>query len=81
MKFISRTYRKNYTHLASNSGLLIISMCKLYSFKAQFGCVRGVLHTRVGFSGGSTPSPTYRTIGRYTTHGIIFRGEDRFCSL
>jgi len=28
--------------------------------------VRGVLRTRVGFSGGSTPSPTYRTIGDHT---------------
>jgi len=28
--------------------------------------VRGVLRTKVGFSGGSTPSPTYRTIGDHT---------------
>jgi len=34
--------------------------------EAQFGCVRGVIRTRVGFSGGSTPCPTYRTIGDHT---------------
>lgn len=28
--------------------------------------MRGVIRTKVGFSGGSTPSPTYRTIGDHT---------------
>jgi len=34
--------------------------------EAQFGCVPGVVRTRVGFSGGTTPNPTYRTIGDHT---------------
>jgi len=34
--------------------------------EAQYGCVPGVIRTRVGFSGGSSPDPTYRTIGDHT---------------
>ncbi|KAL3860551.1 hypothetical protein ACJMK2_010667 [Sinanodonta woodiana] len=31
--------------------------------KAQFGCVPGVISTRVGYTGGTTVNPTYRNIG------------------
>lgn len=30
--------------------------------RVQFGALRGVLKTRVGFSGGTTQNPTYRTM-------------------
>jgi peptide-methionine (S)-S-oxide reductase len=32
----------------------------------MFGVVSGVLRTRVGYSGGSTPSPTYTSLGDHT---------------
>ena len=34
--------------------------------EARFGSLPGVLRTRVGFSGGTTPSPTYRKMGDHT---------------
>ena len=34
--------------------------------EAQFGCVPGVLRTRVGFSGGATKSPSYHDLGDHT---------------
>lgn len=30
---------------------------------AQFGVIPGVIRTRVGYAGGSTPHPTYRSLG------------------
>lgn len=33
---------------------------------AQFGIIPGVVRTRVGYAGGTTPSPTYRNIGDHT---------------
>lgn len=34
--------------------------------EAMFGSLPGVLRTRVGFAGGTTPKPTYRHMGDYT---------------
>ena len=34
--------------------------------KAQFGCAQGVIRTRVGFTGGSSENPTYRSLGDHT---------------
>lgn len=34
--------------------------------EARFGSLPGVLRTRVGFAGGTTPSPTYRQMGDHT---------------
>ena len=34
--------------------------------EAMFGSMRGVLRTRVGFSGGTSPKPTYRHMGDHT---------------
>lgn len=34
--------------------------------EARFGSLPGVLRTRVGFSGGTTPNPTYRRMGDHT---------------
>ena len=33
---------------------------------AQFGILPGVVRTRVGYAGGTTPNPTYRNIGDHT---------------
>ena len=33
---------------------------------ARFGSIPGVIRTRVGFSGGTSPSPTYRKMGDHT---------------
>lgn len=33
---------------------------------AMFGSLRGVLQTRVGFAGGTSPKPTYRHMGDHT---------------
>ncbi|WP_435333407.1 peptide-methionine (S)-S-oxide reductase MsrA [Haloarchaeobius sp. TZWWS8] len=33
---------------------------------ARFGVLPGVVRTRVGYAGGSTPSPTYRDLGDHT---------------
>ncbi|XP_056633831.1 peptide methionine sulfoxide reductase [Diorhabda sublineata] len=33
---------------------------------ALYGAQQGVLRTRVGYSGGTTPSPTYKSIGDHT---------------
>jgi len=33
---------------------------------AQFGILPGVVRTRVGYAGGTTPNPTYRQIGDHT---------------
>lgn len=34
--------------------------------ESRFGAVRGVINTRVGYAGGTTENPTYRTIGDHT---------------
>ncbi|MDN7245033.1 peptide-methionine (S)-S-oxide reductase MsrA [Planococcus shenhongbingii] len=34
--------------------------------EARFGSLPGVLRTRVGFSGGTTPNPAYRNMGDHT---------------
>lgn len=34
--------------------------------EARFGSLKGVVRTRVGFSGGTTGSPTYRSMGDHT---------------
>jgi peptide-methionine (S)-S-oxide reductase len=34
--------------------------------EALFGSLPGVMHTRVGYTGGSTPNPTYRELGDHT---------------
>lgn len=34
--------------------------------EAMFGSLRGVLRTRVGFAGGTSPKPTYRHMGDHT---------------
>ncbi len=36
------------------------------SIESQFGIIEGVIRTRVGYAGGSTDSPTYRSIGDHT---------------
>jgi peptide-methionine (S)-S-oxide reductase len=33
---------------------------------AQFGAMEGVVRTRVGYAGGSTPDPTYHSLGDHT---------------
>ncbi|MFS0689315.1 peptide-methionine (S)-S-oxide reductase [Sporosarcina sp. 179-K 8C2 HS] len=33
---------------------------------ARFGSLPGVIRTRVGYAGGTTPSPTYRQMGNHT---------------
>lgn len=33
---------------------------------AQFGAMDGVVHTRVGYAGGSKPDPTYHALGDHT---------------
>ncbi|ANU14260.1 Peptide methionine sulfoxide reductase MsrA [Planococcus halocryophilus Or1] len=33
---------------------------------ARFGSMAGILRTRVGFAGGTTPTPSYRTMGDHT---------------
>lgn len=37
-----------------------------WSPEAQFGSTRGVIHTRVGYAGGTQPDPTYRHLGDHT---------------
>lgn len=34
--------------------------------EARFGVLRGVIRTRVGYSGGARPHPTYRSLGDHT---------------
>lgn len=34
--------------------------------EALFGSLPGVMHTRVGYAGGSTPTPTYKDLGDHT---------------
>ena len=34
--------------------------------EAQFGAAKGVLRTRVGYAGGTKPSPTYYSLGDHT---------------
>lgn len=34
--------------------------------EARFGSLQGVIRTRVGYAGGTTPSPTYRQMGDHT---------------
>ncbi|MGN7388913.1 peptide-methionine (S)-S-oxide reductase MsrA [Sporosarcina sp. SAFN-015] len=34
--------------------------------EARFGSLPGVIRTRVGYAGGTTPSPTYRQMGNHT---------------
>jgi len=33
---------------------------------ARFGSMAGIMRTRVGFAGGTTPTPSYRTMGDHT---------------
>ncbi|CAG2176663.1 unnamed protein product [Oppiella nova] len=34
--------------------------------EAQYGCAPGVIRTRVGYTGGTTPNPTYHKLGDHT---------------
>lgn len=34
--------------------------------EARFGVLKGVVRTRVGYAGGSTPNPTYQSLGDHT---------------
>lgn len=34
--------------------------------EAQFGIIKGIYRTRVGYTGGTLPSPTYRNMGDHT---------------
>ncbi|XP_022094513.1 peptide methionine sulfoxide reductase-like, partial [Acanthaster planci] len=34
--------------------------------EAQFGCAKGVIRTRVGYTGGTKKSPTYHSLGDHT---------------
>lgn len=37
-----------------------------WGVESQFGIIEGVISTRVGYAGGNTDSPTYRSIGDHT---------------
>ncbi|KAA3437805.1 peptide-methionine (S)-S-oxide reductase MsrA [Rufibacter hautae] len=39
-----------------------LAMGCFWSPEALFGAMKGVIRTRVGFAGGTTPAPTYRTL-------------------
>merc|ERR1712106_910888 len=34
--------------------------------EAQYGCAPGIVRTKVGYSGGTTPDPSYRSLGDHT---------------
>jgi methionine-S-sulfoxide reductase len=34
--------------------------------EARFGVINGVVHTRVGYAGGTTPHPRYRDLGDHS---------------
>ena len=42
------------------------SICRFWFPEAQFGATKGVLRTRVGYAGGTKPSPTYYSLGDHT---------------
>lgn len=58
--------KKNFDLQASNVETATFGMGWFWGPDARFGHLPGVIRTRVGFSGGTTPSPTYRRIGDHT---------------
>ena len=35
-------------------------------YQAQYGCAPGIVRTKVGYAGGTTPDPSYRSLGDHT---------------
>jgi hypothetical protein len=57
---------KNFDMQTTNVQTATLGMGWFWGPDARFGHLSGVIRTRVGFSGGTTPSPTYRNIGNHT---------------
>lgn len=53
-------------HQSSELETATFGMGCFWSPDARFGSLPGVIRTRVGYSGGTTPSPTYRQMGDHT---------------
>ncbi|ACS98899.1 peptide-methionine (S)-S-oxide reductase MsrA [Paenibacillus sp. JDR-2] len=50
----------------NNLCIITLGMGCYWSPEALFGAVPGVIRTRVGFAGGTTAEPTYRSMGDHT---------------
>nr|CAD2139322.1 unnamed protein product [Meloidogyne enterolobii] len=50
----------------SKSSLAYLGMQCFWGSESTFALLPGVLKTRVGYSGGTSPSPTYQNIGDHT---------------
>ena len=53
-------------HQSSELETATFGMGCFWSPEARFGSLPGVFRTRVGYAGGTTPSPTYRQMGDHT---------------
>ncbi|GAA3713407.1 hypothetical protein GCM10022378_00310 [Salinicoccus jeotgali] len=50
----------------SGSDTVTLGMGCFWGPDARFGALHGVLRTRTGYAGGTTPNPTYRNMGDHT---------------
>lgn len=69
MEFQQMTIEKIEEGLHRNNGRLepaTFGMGCFWGPEARFGSIPGVVRTRVGFAGGTLPSPTYRRMGDHT---------------
>ena len=69
MKLRQRTIEEIEAGLHQNSQRLELATLGMGCFwgpEARFGSMAGVVRTRVGFAGGTTPSPTYRQMADHT---------------
>lgn len=49
-----------------------VGMQCFWGVESSFARMPGVMKTRVGYAGGTTPSPTYQSIGDHTGKYIRF---------
>lgn len=57
---------ENPLHRSTNLQTATFGMGCFWGPEARFGSLPGVIRTRVGYAGGTTPSPTYRQMGDHT---------------
>ncbi|XP_026677236.1 peptide methionine sulfoxide reductase-like [Diaphorina citri] len=54
------------TNGQNNTKTAVLAMGCFWAPDGLFGTTKGVLRTKVGYSGGTTENPTYRNIGDHT---------------
>jgi len=64
-----------HTSLGYIPGILALGLCWIRHPEVSFSGLRGVLNTRVGYTGGDSPDPTYNSVCRGDGHTEALKVE------